>query len=575
MIINHNMGAMNANRNMGINAGNANKSMEKLSSGLRINKAGDDAAGLAISEKMRGQIRGLDQAGANAQDAISLIGTAEGALSESTSILQRMRELAVQGSSDTNTVDDRDAMQKEVGQLSLELDRIGNTTEFNTKKLLNGAVSTKIQSAGTAVSGVSTTSATVDGVYDLDVTSEATKATLNSSQAMGATLGVTGKLNINNVEVSLDTDDTMKNVLDKINLVSDQTGVTAMVSETGGLKLESQEMGSGTTILATGSAPLLVATGLTATGDGITTAVSDAGTDAAGQLMTGQDFTATGNTITGKTGTSVEGLKLQLSGSETAASVSYKFATVVGTDATISINGSSAIAISSSDTIDQAITSINGQKDSTGVTATKAANGTDITFTSSALGENSAIEITTAVGGTSGGITTAGDVALTNELTNGSTGIGTTTNTDGTVRVASDGNLDFHIGANEGQQLRVDINDMRASALGGAGTADKIDKVDVSTKVGAEAGITNIDSAIKSVSQERAKLGAFSNRLEHTIANLGTSSENLTSAESRIRDVDMAKEMSTFSKNNILNQAAQAMLAQANQQPQQVLALLR
>ncbi|MCB2359377.1 flagellin Hag [Clostridium estertheticum] len=318
MIINHNMGAMNANRNMNINSGSANKSMEKLSSGLRINKAGDDAAGLAISEKMRGQIRGLDQASANAQDGISMIGTGEGALNETTSILQRMRELAVQGSNDTNTTADRTQIQKEMNQLTSETSRIGNNTEFNGQKLLNG------------------------------------------------------------------------------------TGGKATV--------------------------------------------------AAGATVASSSFT-------------------------------------------------------------------------------------------------------------------------------------------------------FQIGANQGQQFTASINDMRSKALGIAGTALSAAAgtggakfvavstgnvlsdisatatpeyaLDISSATLATAAIKVLDNATALVSGERAKLGAYSNRLDHTIANLGTSSENLTSAESRIRDVDMAKEMSTFSKNNILNQAAQAMLVQANQQPQQVLALLR
>ena len=138
MIINHNMNAMNAHRQMGINTVQSGKAMEKLSSGLRINRAGDDAAGLAISEKMRGQIRGLDQAARNSQDGISMIQTAEGALNETHSILQRMRELAVQASNDTNTKDDRSQIQKEINQLTSEVNRIGNTTEFNTQKLLNG-----------------------------------------------------------------------------------------------------------------------------------------------------------------------------------------------------------------------------------------------------------------------------------------------------------------------------------------------------------------------------------------------------------------------------------------------------
>ena len=275
MIINHNLMANNALRNTNINSTNASKSMEKLSSGLRINRAGDDAAGLAISEKMRGQIRGLDQSSANAQDGISLIQTAEGALNETTSILQRMRELAVQGANDTNATDDRDQIGKEIVQLQNEITRLSTDTEFNTKKLING-------------------------------------------------------------------------------------------------------------------------------------------------------------------------------------------------------------------------------------TAT---------------------------------------------------------------------NVHFQIGANMNQAITMSIKNMSAASLGVSAASVVISNATASTTI--SKAISVINKAINTVSTERAKLGAYQNRLEHTIANLGTSSENLTSAESRIRDVDMAKEMSQYSKNNILSQAAQAMLAQANQQPQQVLQLLR
>jgi flagellin len=275
MRINHNISALNTHRQLGVNTNASAKSMEKLSSGLRINRAGDDAAGLAISEKMRGQIRGLEQATRNAQDGISLIQTAEGALNESHSILQRMRELAVQSSNDTNTNDDRLELQKEVEALKSELTRIGTDTEFNTKKLLNGSLS----------------------------------------------------------------------------------------------------------------------------------------------------------------------------------------------------------------------------------------------------GATNAVKI--------------------------------------------------HIGANAGQNITLNIGNMTATGLGlTAG-------VTVATQSGANAAITTLDAAIKKVSGERSSLGAVQNRLEHTINNLGTSAENLTASESRVRDVDMAAEMMTFTKNNILSQAAQAMLAQANQQPQGVLQLLR
>jgi flagellin len=301
MIINHNISALNTHRQLSSATNAQSKSMEKLASGMRINRAGDDAAGLAISEKMRGQIRGLDQASRNSQDAISLIQTAEGALNETTDILQRMRELATQASTDTNTITDRGEIQKEMNSLTSEINRIGNTTEFNTQKLLNGS------------------------------------------------------------------------------------------------------------------------------------------------------------------------------------------------------------------------------KD-------------------------------TATGGTG---------------------------------------LQFQIGANENQSLTLEIKDMRANALGLTGTAadpgftatngvsDGTNStaseagLDVSSAATASGAITKIQSAIDKVSAERSKLGANQNRLEHTINNLGTSSENLTAAESRVRDTDMAKTMMEQTKNSILAQASQAMLAQANQQPQGVLQLLR
>ncbi|WP_444684915.1 flagellin N-terminal helical domain-containing protein [Alkalicoccus luteus] len=280
MIINNNIPAMNTHRQMGVNQNAMQNSMEKLSSGLRINRAGDDAAGLAISEKMRAQINGLDQASRNAQDGISMIQTAEGALDETHSILQRMRELAVQSSNDTNVDVDREELQKEVGQLIEEIDRIADNTEFNTQTLFNGDLA----------------AADPDNVAD---------------------------------------------------------------------------------------------------GEGVL----------------------------------------------------------------------------------------------------------------------------------------------------------------------------FHIGANEGQNIQVTFSDMTSGGL-------EVDGVDISNQAGADAAITVINDAIEGVSAERSKLGATQNRLEHTISNLDNSSENLSAAESRIRDVDMASEMMEMTRANILSQASQSMLAQANQQPQSVLQLL-
>ncbi|MEC1842496.1 flagellin [Bacillus amyloliquefaciens] len=327
MRINHNIAALNTSRQLNAGSNAASKNMEKLSSGLRINRAGDDATGLAISEKMRSQIRGLDMASKNAQDGISLIQTSEGALNETHSILQRMSELATQAANDTNTDSDRSELQKEMDQLASEVTRISTDTEFNTKKLLDGTAK--------------------------DLTFQ-----------IGANEGQTMSLSIN--------------------------------------KMDSESLKVGTTYTANTDGSKLV------TADG-------------------------------------------------------KEATLV-TDGSKGPNGYY-------DTDDKLVY----QADSALAADTKVTKGIDISSSAKA----------------------------------------------------------------------------------------------------ASSALTTIKTAIDTVSSERAKLGAVQNRLEHTINNLGTSSENLTSAESRIRDVDMASEMMEYTKNNILTQASQAMLAQANQQPQQVLQLLK
>lgn len=388
MIINHNISALNTYNRLSSNQGDMSKSLEKLSSGLRINRAGDDAAGLAISEKMRGQIRGLDQATRNSQDGISLIQTAEGALNESHSILQRMRELAVQAGNDTNTDADRTQIQKEVNQLTDELDRIASTTEFNTKSLLTG---------------------TLRGVEGSAI---ATMTHVESNAAVGLVITAAGT-----AIGAFSTSDTLR--------------VRAVVGADG-----------------TATADISVSTALSTT------------------LATG-----------------------------------FAIATATG------------------------IVTLNGV-DIGHITATNLKSGDTLTFS---------------IDGAKDGNST--DTALR-----------------------------FQIGANTAQEITVGVNDMRAQALG-IKTDTKY--LDVSTQFGAEASISRIDSATTAVSTERSKLGAVQNRLEHTINNLTASSENLTAAESRIRDVNMAKEMMNYQKTNILSQAATAMLAQANQVPQSVLQLLK
>ncbi|WP_412679370.1 flagellin [Caldifermentibacillus hisashii] len=393
--------------------------MEKLSSGLRINKAGDDAAGLAISEKMRGQIRGLDMAAKNAQDGISLIQTAEGALNETHSILQRMRELSVQASNDTNTAADREEIQKEISQLIEEIDRIANTTEFNTKKLLNGAAGLDAKSNNTAVSVVGG-SDTVKAGGRLVLTG-VTGASSASTTAASGNLG-SGDVTINGTTISFETAPTsVDDIVSKINSVSGQTGVQAQKEADGNLTVKTIDTGSD-----------------------------------ASMVISGLDVVAGTTSIFDTTGKS-------------------------GSDATV--------------TIDQGTTGV----DPTAFTA----KGNSITFTD---GDYKGLTINVASG---------------------------TSSASATIDINANNALSFQIGANEGQDMSISINNMNSSSLG-------IDNINVTSATSAKAAITTINDAIEKVSSERSKLGAYQNRLDHTINNLSTSSENLTAAESRIRDVDYA-----------------------------------
>lgn len=372
MVVQHNLTAMNANRQLGITTGAQAKSSEKLSSGYRINRAGDDAAGLKISEKMRSQIRGLDKASSNAQDGVSLIQTAEGALNEAHSILQRMNELAVQGANDTNQSIDRDAINEELSALTTELDRISETTQFNKQNLLDGTFIDKKLQVGA-----------------------------NAGQKIEITIG---SMNAKAIGLS-------KTIVPK------QSGYY----RAGGVSLKTSKY---------------------ATSGSITTSAKAVGTKVAENALNG---IAAGTKIT------IDGIEYKVStqgtGAYTSASVKTLVACAYGKKAKMTLKNS--------------------------------------------------------------------------------------------------------VAANSFMGARVDTYEI------------------------ANATITKVQDAINNVSSQRSALGALQNRLEHTIANLDNVSENTSSAESRIRDTDMASEMVNYSKNNILAQAGQSMLAQANQSTQGVLSLLQ
>ena len=451
MRINNNIMALNAHRQLGMNQAGASKSMEKLSSGFRINRAGDDAAGLAISEKMRGQIRGLKQAQRNAQDGISLIQTAEGSLNETHAILQRMRELAAQAANDTNTEPDRGEIQKELDQLKSEIDRIGNTTEFNTMRLIDGS---QAQQAEVAAGGT---------IVDAKATD------------------------------SLNPGDYTVTVANKANVAANFNGAS---------NLDADDISAFGVNVDIGSSFKIVVSGYDSTGNGSATITLQ---DGSGQFIASVDVTN------------------------------------LSTATTLEIGGDAGITF-----------------DASGINA----DGTT-TFDFGVKADYSVVHNGVTTGSRTGVVTSTGAVDVGGFQLEVNAAL---TNGENTINVSGDA-LRFQIGANENQSMRLSMADMRATALG-------VDQVSVDSHETAKSAITTIDKAIGFVSGERSKLGAVQNRLEHTISNLGTSAENLQAAESRIRDLDMADEIMAFTKNNILQQAATAMLAQANMAPQSVLQLL-
>ena len=414
MVVQHNLTAMNSNRMLGVTTSTQAKSTEKLSSGYKINRAADDAAGLSISEKMRKQIRGLTQASSNAQDGISAVQTAEGALNEVQDMLQRMNELAVKAANGTNSEDDRNYIQDEVNQLIKEIDRVSTTTKFNETYLLKGDDTVKFTAPGTNLkTAAGTAGADVKQTYTLTIAP-------NSFKTEGGKSDVTFSLMGKNFSVRLEETDDNKTLATKLAKAMNENKIT------------DSNVGAFT-----------------------------ASADDAGKIT----LTAAKNGVVADT-------------------------TVIKADA---------------------------------------------------------------------------------ELTAKGTGVLT---------------LDLHVGADStsDNQISVDIKQMSATVLGlktgnsttGDATGD-LDTLLVNGKddKNARAAIDTIASALQEVSKQRSALGAAQNRLEHTISNLDNVVENTTSAESSIRDTDMATEMVKYSNNNILAQAGQAMLAQANQSNQGVLSLLQ
>ena len=701
LIVQHNMTALNANRMLGITTDAQAKSTEKLSSGYRINRAADDAAGLAISEKMRGQIRGLEQASANAQDGISLIQTAEGALTETHSILQRMRELAVQAASDSNTDDDRTQIQNEIDQLTQEVDRIATTTEFNTKKLLDGSrqgsltekagkanvdstfansfVSASITADGSAkasftdVIRIEITKDFVDGqstagttkLTDDEITAintlvaSGSAATLDKYGISDTALTVTnGGYSANNsteenleaaitaVKTQLQTDkatadksaaaveaneDVVAKAVDNIMKIAEKVkdtdgktflkeGVTeadlkeALTNYINLLAEDGIAAGNGVSQEITDAKNALVdlfVNSTTATKAGAAVADTvvlhpDHKTDANEDFDSGNtvkfaeveaDTTTHGaiaTDVTGKLDTlakALAGVITKNNENQEKVAISEKTLETLGdtelVKAIVEYKKEAAVATAGFSDEKKAeqeakVAALKAKVDELNT----AGNVLTVTDLFGNTEDAAKFDIADAVDDKNNltismknneGDDTVITIANANLLKAGDV-ITITSEAMVESREAAVGKdaLRLQIGANAGQEVALGINSMRAVDLNIAQTKEGVEgkALDITNQASASLAVNAYDLAIQKVSTERAKMGAIQNRLEHTIANLDTAAENTQTAESRIRDVDMAEEMVTYSKNNILAQAGQSMLAQANQSTQGVLSLL-
>ena len=515
MRIQHNIAALNSYRNLTGNNSAVSKNLEKLSSGYRINRAGDDAAGLAISEKMRAQITGLNTAQKNAQDGVSLVQTAEGALTEVHSMLNRMVELADQSANGTydNAVD-RANLQKEITSLKSEIDRIADSTNFNGINLLDGSLAT----------GKLPTFTGLDGLTKTDVA-----ATANSSELTIKAMGANATAG------------------EKYSITVNYTDASGMTKEK---KIELTAESDTVLKDAAGNSYTISKTGTGATDEELAKAFLGA-INSDSEL--GSAFSA-----------SVVGGKLTLTSKETGSASKVKVNSVTsdykGTSAAVATtakNGEDAKVTYDFAKMEQdKVFTINGEK----FVFAKAGStfGSDVNVLEIKAANPDAGEVGQMAGIIANKLGLSDDQVKDNGQ---SITFSASAGNGGLTLQIGDTSADFN-------QMTVSVGDMHGAALG-------IADIDISTQEGAKAAVDKIKAAINSVSSTRGDLGAIQNRLEHTINNLSVTAENMTAAESRIRDVDMANEMMAYTKNNILVQSSQAMLAQANQIPQGVLQLLQ
>lgn len=611
LTVNTNLASINAQRNVGISNNQLSKSLERLSSGLRINRAGDDAAGLSIANKLQAQVRGLQQAARNVNNAISLVQTAEGALNTTTNILQRLRELAVQAASDDNAASDRATLNAEAQQLIAELTRTANTAEFNGVSLLDGSFTGKFFQIGSN----SGQNITFD-IGDSRAKSLGTRATLTAYQQDGAFNGqsaniAAGQVKINGTNIVSDSNDDTVSVLEfRGNIASAAASIDTTASNFlvvgNGATTATILMGTYTSSTAASSGSLItgvISTVNTNLGLASVTGVKLRGAGSAASAFV--VFTATGGRDLTLYGTAGTGLGL-IFGSEIATSASGFMGTSAAAAVTTYNGQSSAIAKAAAINAVKNTTDVSAKVDTTTLTGSSAVtaatlvagdfyiNGVDIgAVTVQASDGNgalvSAINAKTSDTGVSASLDSAGRLVLSAKdgrniavdgtaaamtATLGITVSNTNNVTRGSVTLNSKGS--FTVGGNAPSRLGTDsAGTGLASQTVATSSANRISALDISTQSGAENAILSLDSALSQVDSTRAKIGAVQNRIQLTVESLNVAAENLSASESRIRDADFALETAKFTRAQILVQAGTAILAQANSTPQVALQLLR
>lgn len=515
MRINTNISAIITNNQLKKVQGNLQTSLERLSSGYKINHASDDPAGMAISQKMRSQLKGLEQASNNAGDGISVIEIAEGAISEIQSMLDRMKELSVQAANDVNSDEERATIQQEINSLNDEIDRISTDTEFNTQPLLNGNLQRRVYSDVKGVSQIECSSNIEAGNYGISITQDARQAIAAGTAITGTglkngavTADMAGSISINGYSVPVKEGDDTNTIIKNLMSAADKIGGSViMVNDTSDTK--------GTD---SSTAGYKVATSLT---EGVSSLVFISDGYGANE-------------------------KLQVTCSNT------KLATALGLSEAATKDGmvSEGLDVKADFLLDAGGNRVGFSK-----TAKLSTEGNRVTINDI----NNKLFTIDVPGNVAGTIFNDAGVSAT----------GTTATPKSIIQEVTDiGTMEVHVGANKDQTIDIDIPEISAYTIG-------LNEINVMTHENASKAISSVDKALAKVSAIRSRLGAYQNRLDHTTSNLSISNDNLTASLSRIIDTDMAEEMTTYTQENVLSQAATSMLSQANARPETVLQILQ